>query len=51
MRSLQLPGRQETETVPARIDARFRGGMAATAKVNIGALKRRLEQNDLAGKW
>ncbi len=33
-----------TETVPARVDDRFKGGMAATAQVDVGHLKRRLEQ-------
>jgi FAD/FMN-containing dehydrogenase/Fe-S oxidoreductase len=32
-----------TQTIPARVDARFRGGMAATADIDLGHLKRRLE--------
>ncbi|HET9719986.1 MAG TPA: FAD-binding and (Fe-S)-binding domain-containing protein [Solirubrobacteraceae bacterium] len=33
-----------TETVPARVDTRFRGGMAASATVDVRALRRRLEE-------
>jgi FAD/FMN-containing dehydrogenase/Fe-S oxidoreductase len=44
MRTLSLPGRGEKETVPARVDRRFRGGMAASHDVNIPALKRALKQ-------
>ena len=29
-------------TIPARVDTRFRGGMAATAEIDVGRLKRRL---------
>jgi FAD/FMN-containing dehydrogenase/Fe-S oxidoreductase len=32
------------ETIPARVDARFEGGMAATATIDVRALRRRLEQ-------
>src|SRR5947209_2695525 len=34
-----------TETVPARVDTRFEGGMAAVTRVDVGALRRRLEQD------
>jgi FAD/FMN-containing dehydrogenase/Fe-S oxidoreductase len=34
-----------TETVPARVDARFKGGMAAAAAVDVRGLRRRLEQD------
>jgi FAD/FMN-containing dehydrogenase/Fe-S oxidoreductase len=33
-----------TETVPARVDARFRGGMSASAQVDVRGLRRRLEE-------
>ena len=32
-----------TQTVPTRVDQRFSGGMAATAEIDVGHLKRRLE--------
>jgi FAD/FMN-containing dehydrogenase/Fe-S oxidoreductase len=32
------------ETIPARVDARFHGGMAATAQVDVAGLKRRLRE-------
>ena len=37
------------ETIPARVDSRFRGGMAATATVDVRGLRLRLEQ-DVAGE-
>src|SRR5947207_10685319 len=33
-----------TETIPARVDTRYRGGMSATAAVDTRGLRRRLEQ-------
>jgi FAD/FMN-containing dehydrogenase/Fe-S oxidoreductase len=33
-----------TETIPARVDSRFRGGMASTAEVDLRALRRALEE-------
>jgi FAD/FMN-containing dehydrogenase/Fe-S oxidoreductase len=33
-----------TETVPARVDSRFRGGMSATATIDVRGLRRRLEE-------
>ena len=33
-----------TETIPARVDTRFRGGMSATAAVDVRGLRRRLEE-------
>jgi FAD/FMN-containing dehydrogenase len=33
-----------TETIPARVDSRFRGGMSAAATIVIRGLRRRLEQ-------
>ena len=35
---------QQTVRVPARIDLRFRGGMAAQAEIDVGRLQRRLAQ-------
>ena len=34
-----------TETVPARVDVRFQGGMAATDRVDVRGLRRALEQS------
>jgi FAD/FMN-containing dehydrogenase/Fe-S oxidoreductase len=33
-----------TETIPARVDTRFAGGMAATATVDVRGLRKRLEE-------
>jgi FAD/FMN-containing dehydrogenase/Fe-S oxidoreductase len=33
-----------TETIPARVDTRFRGGMSAATHVDVRGLRRRLEQ-------
>jgi FAD/FMN-containing dehydrogenase/Fe-S oxidoreductase len=33
-----------TETIPARVDTRFRGGMSATAQVDVRALRQALER-------
>jgi FAD/FMN-containing dehydrogenase/Fe-S oxidoreductase len=33
-----------TETIPARVDTRYRGGMAATDTIDVRGLRRRLEQ-------
>src|SRR5436305_8678159 len=33
-----------TESIPARVDTRYRGGMSATATVDTRGLRRRLEQ-------
>ncbi len=33
-----------TETIPARVDPRFRGGMSATSAIDVRGLRRRLEQ-------
>jgi FAD/FMN-containing dehydrogenase/Fe-S oxidoreductase len=33
-----------TESVPARVDARFRGGMAAEVQIDVRGLRRRLEE-------
>jgi FAD/FMN-containing dehydrogenase/Fe-S oxidoreductase len=33
-----------TETIPARVDTRFRGGMSATASVDVRGLRQRLEK-------
>jgi FAD/FMN-containing dehydrogenase/Fe-S oxidoreductase len=33
-----------TETIPARVDTRFRGGMSAAAQIDVRGLRRRLEQ-------
>jgi hypothetical protein len=32
------------QTVPARVDTRFKGGMAAAAKIDVRGLRRRLEE-------
>jgi len=32
-----------TETIPARVDVRFHGGMAATDRVDVRGLRRALE--------
>jgi FAD/FMN-containing dehydrogenase/Fe-S oxidoreductase len=34
----------ERRTIPARVDPRFRGGMAGAATIDVGGLRRRLEQ-------
>jgi FAD/FMN-containing dehydrogenase/Fe-S oxidoreductase len=34
----------EIQVVPARVDTRFRGGMSATAQIDVAALKRRLRE-------
>src|SRR5947209_8689441 len=33
-----------TETIPARVDTRFRGGMSAAAQIDVRGLRRRLEE-------
>ncbi len=33
-----------TETIPARVDTRFRGGMSATSNIDVRGLRRRLEE-------
>lgn len=33
-----------TETVPARVDTRFRGAMAAQDRIGVRGLRRRLEE-------